>query len=123
MNNKEKLYLAKVAGAMAGVDAGWVAPTLTDKVTGATSGVMAGLGATPIPVLNTQALQRTNKGIATMTGHSQDLKKVGLPTAAAPLDKELINQAAIKKDLEAKVPDYMRDNRTPKPQPARTAGL
>jgi len=115
MTHKEKLCLAKYAGAARGWDAGYVG-TGAEKGVGALAGATAGLGATPIPVMHTKALRRTNDGIARMKGHSQDLKKVGLPTAAAPLDKELINQAAIKKDLETKVPDYMRTKHTGIPQ-------
>lgn len=100
MNNKEKLYLAKIAGAEAGFWAG--KGTGADKGVGAAAGVTAGLGATPIPVTDARNLRRSSKNLARY-------KKL---TSGLEVDQEVKKLEGINKNLDRKVPDYMRNEHT-----------
>tara|TARA_B100002019_G_C20930006_1_gene431665 strand:- start:224 stop:544 length:321 start_codon:yes stop_codon:yes gene_type:complete len=104
MNNKEKLQLSKYAGAAEGFWAGNIG-TGAEKGLGATAGVTAGLGATPIPVLNTRNLRQHNNELSEMKSINEDL---GSPAVS----KGITNMEAKTEGLNAKVPDYMRNKHT-----------
>jgi hypothetical protein len=114
MNNKEKLYLAKIAqvdygieaGAMGGHDAGrW--GTGAETTVGAASGATAGLGpGFPLPVKHTRALRQNAESLARLTR----MQKIE-PNSKA-LNKGVTRFEGFKKDLDKKVPDYMRTKHT-----------
>tara|TARA_B100000035_G_scaffold305132_1_gene305615 strand:+ start:168 stop:470 length:303 start_codon:yes stop_codon:yes gene_type:complete len=100
VNNKERLYLLKYAGAAAGIDAGYVG-TGAEKGVGALSGVTAGLGATPIPVLHKQDLARHNKDLSALTDANNFI-------GGNQLDKDVKAMQAKTEGLANKVPTYMK---------------
>ena len=106
MNNKEKLYLAKQAGAAEGFWAGDVG-TGAEKGVGALSGATAGLGATPKPVMDARALRGSNNRLA-------QYKKIMSGTATGARGVKKLE--GLNKNLDRKVPDYMRTEHTGLPK-------
>ena len=104
MNNKEKLQLSKYAGAAEGFWAGDIG-TGAEKGLGAAAGVTAGLGATPIPVLNTKNLRRHKQQLS-------EMKNINKGLGSPALSKGIKNMEAKTEGLNAKVPGYMRNKHT-----------
>ena len=118
MNNKEKLYLAKFAGQDVGAAAGfWPGDVGTgaEKGVGAAAGVTAGLGATPIPVMDARNLRRSNKELA-------QFKELTSGLGTGSIDRHTKKLEGINKNLDRKVPGYMRTEHTGIPKRPLTAG-
>jgi hypothetical protein len=113
VNNKEKLYLAKIAGAAPGFWAG--KGTGADKGVGAAAGVTAGLGATPIPVMDARNLRRSSKDLAKFKELTSGLGFPGVEQHTKRLE-------GINKNLDRKVPGYMRTEHTGIPTRPLTVG-
>lgn len=115
MNNKEKLYLVKAAaaGAAPGV---WAGKGITgaEKGVGALSGVTEGLGATPIPVMDTKNLRRSSKELARYKELTSGL--------GGSVERNTKKLEGINKNLDRKVPGYMRTEHTGIPKRPLTVG-
>ena len=137
MNNKEKLYLAKFAGQQPGAAAGFWAgkDTGAEKGVGAAAGVTAGLGATPIPVMDAKNLRRSNKALARFKGITSGLGagpgqrfrmkpdgSLSGPGGYGSIDRHTKKLEGINKNLDRKVPGYMRTEHTGIPKRPLTAG-
>ena len=116
MNNKEKLYLAKLAGAAGAAPGVWAGKGITgaEKGVGALSGVTEGLGATPIPVMEAQDLRRSNKELAQYKELTSGL--------GGSVERETKKLEGINKNLDRKVPGYMRTEHTGIPKRPLTIG-
>lgn len=125
MNNKEKLYLAKFAGQQPGAAAGfWPGDVGTgaEKGVGAAAGVTAGLGATPIPVMDARNLRRSNKELDQFKELTSGLGKKPGRHITGSLDRHTKKLEGINKNLDRKVPGYMRTEHTGIPKRPLTAG-
>ena len=112
MTNKEKLYLAKVAGAVAGAGEGALIGDLgvpgEDEVAGAGLGAAIGLGGMPIEVSLAQRLAKAKKNLKLST------KELNDKTLSAATNKRIWGPQVKKwtgkvSELDAKVPNYMKE--------------